>query len=413
MKLFQKGELKLLWPFYLEYFTASLLYLIPAFMVVYFTSLSLSFTQIGILLSIIPLFQFIFEVPTGAIADLYGRKFSVLLGYILEAICVLAMFFFNNYYAMLIIFAIWGIGGTFSSGSKDAWIVDILNKKDKNLINHFFGRMQFIIKSGLVLSGFLGAFLVKVSGLKIIWLMTFFSYIISITILGLLTSENYKKHKIQLSKSLEKVFVQSKRSIHYSIKHPVIFYLLVASFFMMVSVTFSDSLGFVPFLKSLGLSDYAFGYFHSIYIFIGAIAGLFAKKMLGKHKEVNFLIMTTAVGSLILCGTYLANNLMITMGIIFIAAFFFSLEYPIYQPYFHKFIPTKMRATIGSFQSMIFEIAGIISLPLGGYLVDIIGAKGVIIISAFLGIPSIIAYLLVKEEKAEPIKQEEEKPETC
>ena len=98
MKLFSDGELKILWPFYLEYFISSLLYFMPVFMILYLSRLNFSFTQIGILLAIYPLTSLIFEIPTGAIADLYGRKFSVLFGYFIEGICMLGLFFFENYF---------------------------------------------------------------------------------------------------------------------------------------------------------------------------------------------------------------------------------------------------------------------------------------------------------------------------
>jgi len=78
MKIFQKGELKLLWPFYLDAFLSPMLFFMPAFVVVYFRDLGFSLFQISLLTMMMPLSMFLFEIPTGAIADLYGRKFSVL-----------------------------------------------------------------------------------------------------------------------------------------------------------------------------------------------------------------------------------------------------------------------------------------------------------------------------------------------
>lgn len=63
-----------------------------------------------------------------------------------------------------------------------------------------------------------------------------------------------------------------------------------------------------------------------------------------------------------------------------------------------KFIPTSMRATVLSVQSTVYSLAGVIALPIGGVLIDKFGALNVIIISALLGIPSIIAYLMIKEK---------------
>ena len=84
--MFSKLELKLLWPFYLEAFLGTLLFITPPFMVAYLLNLGFTASKIGVLMALAPLAAFIFEIPTGAIADLYGRKISTILGWLLEGI---------------------------------------------------------------------------------------------------------------------------------------------------------------------------------------------------------------------------------------------------------------------------------------------------------------------------------------
>jgi len=397
MKLFEKGELKLLWPFYLTNFLASIFYLLPAFSIVYFINIGLTLTQIGFLIATMPLASLIFEIPTGAIADLYGRKFSVLLGYFLQGVVLLTIFFTKNYYFLLTIFFLSGITTTLPSGSKEAWIFDLIKKKNKKYANKYFSKIQIFQFSGLALSGILGALFVKQFGISIMWPLSALGCFIGFFIL-MFSEEIYTKKKSE-SKSLIKLWKQSKTSISYSFKHPVLFYLLLSGFFMIISVVFSENLAFIPFLKDLGFPEYAFGYFSTAISLLLVMAPLFAKKLIGKRTELNFLIFATAIGSIIISLVYFVSNYFLALVIILTSTFFYGLKYPIERPYFHKFIPSKMRATIGSFESMLLSLAGLISLPLGGYLVDLIGARGVILISAVLGIPSIIAYLLIKEEK--------------
>ena len=82
-----------------------MLFFAPAFFIVYFASLNLTFFQIGILMAVSQIAIVFFEVPTGAVADLYGRKFSVLFGYLLEGLAVLLMFFINTFYFSLLCFS--------------------------------------------------------------------------------------------------------------------------------------------------------------------------------------------------------------------------------------------------------------------------------------------------------------------
>jgi hypothetical protein len=75
------------------------------------------------------------------------------------------------------------------------------------------------------------------------------------------------------------------------------------------------------------------------------------------------------------------------------------MKSPVERIYFHKFIKGKLRATVGSVESMLIGFIGIISMPLVGLSVDYLGAKYTILISAILMIPAIIIYSKIRENK--------------
>src|SRR3989338_6721882 len=84
--LFKKNELRHLWPFYLSTLVVSITSVVIPFMVLYFRELHFSFFQISILFAGFGISMFLFEVPTGALADNISRKLSVTLGYFLAGI---------------------------------------------------------------------------------------------------------------------------------------------------------------------------------------------------------------------------------------------------------------------------------------------------------------------------------------
>ena len=86
-------EVKLLWLFYLSHFFSTALNATEAIWVVYMMSKNFTFAQIGLNFAVFALSRFIFEVPTGAIADIYGRKFSVLLGTAIQGVAIISIFF--------------------------------------------------------------------------------------------------------------------------------------------------------------------------------------------------------------------------------------------------------------------------------------------------------------------------------
>jgi len=373
----------------------------PVFMILYLSSLKFSFTQIGILIAIAPLTALFFEIPTGAVADLYGRKFSVLLGYFIEGICMLILFFFRNYFSILFIFAIWGIGATFSSGSKDAWVVDSINKKNKKLIHNFFNKMQFFIQFGLIFSGVLGAFFVGKYGLGIIWLTTSISYFISICLLFFFTREDYLREKVNIKESFKKVFSQSKKTIFYGYNHPVLFFYLLASFLFAIAGNLNSSMTWTPFMKSLNFNDSYFGYMWSLMAFFSAIAPIASAKFLKKGKEKNFIILSLVLSAIVILLILFPQNIIFALSILLSSTFFFMAGRPALEVFFHRFIPSKMRATMGSVRSMTIYIGGILGSLVTGILIDLIGARLTIFLYLPLMIPIIILYLKIKEEKNE------------
>lgn len=66
-------------PFYISAFIQSACKLITPFYIIYFFSIGLDFWQIALISSLRSVVGLVCEIPTGAIADLYGKKFSVLL----------------------------------------------------------------------------------------------------------------------------------------------------------------------------------------------------------------------------------------------------------------------------------------------------------------------------------------------
>ena len=67
---------------------------------------------------------FIFEVPTGVIADVYSRRLSIIIGFVLIGLGFILEAMIPQFWTLLISQAIWGIGYTFISGAEEAWLAD-------------------------------------------------------------------------------------------------------------------------------------------------------------------------------------------------------------------------------------------------------------------------------------------------
>jgi MFS transporter, DHA3 family, tetracycline resistance protein len=67
---------------------------------------------------------FLFEVPTGVVADTYSRRLSVIIGLLLSGVAILVVGLVAVYWVIVVAAILRGIGGTFLSGAWEAWITD-------------------------------------------------------------------------------------------------------------------------------------------------------------------------------------------------------------------------------------------------------------------------------------------------
>ena len=82
--------------------------------------------QLVLIGTVLELSVFIFEVPTGIVADLTSRRRSVITGMFLIGAGFMLEGLFPIFVTMLLAQVIWGVGATFESGAKEAWIADEL-----------------------------------------------------------------------------------------------------------------------------------------------------------------------------------------------------------------------------------------------------------------------------------------------
>ena len=91
---------------------------------------------------------FLFEIPTGIVADVYSRRLSILIGVFLTGIAFIIEGTIPRFAAVLTTQVLWGIGYTFTSGATQAWIADEVG--DERAGNAFMRGSQVGMIAGLV-----------------------------------------------------------------------------------------------------------------------------------------------------------------------------------------------------------------------------------------------------------------------
>lgn len=74
--------------------------------------------------------SFLFEIPTGVVADAYSRKVSVVIGHFLLGCGFIIEGSIASFSGVLLAQVVWGIGYTFISGAREAWIADEIGEEN-------------------------------------------------------------------------------------------------------------------------------------------------------------------------------------------------------------------------------------------------------------------------------------------
>jgi MFS transporter, DHA3 family, tetracycline resistance protein len=75
---------------------------------------------------------FIFEVPTGVVADIYSRRLSIIIGYFLIGLGFILEGSIPMFIPIVLAQVLWGVGYTFTSGATQAWITDEIGETVAN-----------------------------------------------------------------------------------------------------------------------------------------------------------------------------------------------------------------------------------------------------------------------------------------
>jgi DHA3 family tetracycline resistance protein-like MFS transporter len=88
------------------------------------TTVGLNPLQLVLVGTTLELVVFVFEVPTGIVADVYSRRLSILIGVLLVGFGFALEGLFPIFGVVLLAQVFWGLGATFTSGASQAWIAD-------------------------------------------------------------------------------------------------------------------------------------------------------------------------------------------------------------------------------------------------------------------------------------------------
>ena len=403
--MFKDDELKLLWPFYLMTLFSSFFSVVQPIWIAFFHH-KFSFLQISIALSLQGVSLILFEAPTGSIADLFGRKLSVVSGIILQGVAWIALAFVNLPFYLYLFFFLMGLARTLESGADKAWMIDWLkdNKKD-TLIHDMFIKMQSLNRAGSALGLLFSTVLLFILDMKYLFLIQGAGLLLTGFFLLFVAKEKAHRIKSTMKENFGEALQNLRAGSTLLLKNKSLLYMSLAT--ALVSLTLDVAIvSWQPLLIALSMPTKYLGIIYSLANLIGIIIPFFTKKLLRLMGQENiYLAVTTFIQFIILLSLCLVEKPLFLFGVFIFLMIEFTrdLQLPIDYMYSQSFMPSAIRATSSSIQSVIAIIFSTIGLVAAGQIMDKTGPKMTMIYFSFLMIPATSLYLISKTgEKALP-----------
>lgn len=228
----------------------------------YFYRLYISDRQIGILDGLVFGIGLIAEIPSGALADLLGRKRQLQIGLLLMSAGFLMQGFAQAYWYILVGMIMFTIGMAFVSGSDDALVYDSLDGEGKSSQWDKVVARKFQIMHIVTISSYLIGGLLYILHFRLPFIMTGIGILVGFFVAG--TFEETCKASGNLSM---KAYVrQNVEGMRYLLRRHMWLYAFMAIIVLGIGYAFD-----VGVIKPLTLN--AFGYFANAQAVINAVAG--------------------------------------------------------------------------------------------------------------------------------------------
>ena len=350
----------------------------------YLAHKGLSLLQIGMMEGFFHICSLLMEVPTGAIADLLGRKASRIAGRIASLISLLILLFSNTFWMFALSFFFSALSYNLESGSGEALVFDsmkVLNKEKG--YTKVAGNLEAIYQTTSIFSLFIGGILgqrsfmlafgtaVVVSLIAIISAMTFYEPPIE----KVVNSEHsFKNFLIHTYESFKTLF--SKKTIALL----TLFTTTLSAFCTVVFYYIQN------YWRSTGLTISTIG----LYLAIGSAAGALLsinvqriERFLKRKKFSNItkypflffsLIVFFGIFLLAFSGFRSIHSVLSVIALTLIMAGESGM-FVSFQNVLHQNIPSHQRSTIISIESMLFSIIMIAIFPIFGWIADISSFK--------------------------------------
>jgi MFS family permease len=322
----------------------------------------------------------IFEIPTGVVADTWGRRASYLLGTITLAVTTalywLMWLWQSPFWAWALVSALLGLGFTFFTGAVDAWLVDALQATGfRGTLESVFGRAQVVAGVSMLSGSVLGGVIAQLTNLGVPFLIRVGVLVAMVVVAGALMRD-LGFTPVRGAGPVTAVRTVMRASIDHGFRRPAIRWVMIAAPFT-AGVGFYAFYALQPYLLEVAgdstayaLAGLAAAIFAGSSILGGALAPTVRRVI---RRRTTVLMGSVAVSSAMLVAFFFVDELWLAIVLLAAWGLTTSVAQPAQRSYLNDMIPSAQRATVLSFHSLLGSAGGIGTQPALGRTADLNG----------------------------------------
>lgn len=156
------------------------------FLMLFFLEKGLTFFQIGGLYAAREVFINILEIPSGLLADVMGRKRTMIASFLAYIVSFVVFYYAAGYWVLFAAMAFYAFGDAFRTGTHKAMIFDYLKERGwSHLKTHYYGNTRAWSQRGAAVSALIAAALVFWQGSYApVFLFTIIPYILDLLLIA-------------------------------------------------------------------------------------------------------------------------------------------------------------------------------------------------------------------------------------
>lgn len=365
-------------------------------MVYQVTVVGLNPLQLVLVGTVLEVSYFLLEIPTGVVADVYSRRLSIVIGYILAGIGFALTGLTTSFGVILLCQVIWGGGYTFLSGAIEAWIADELlhegsvveseaedNTDDKQTLGQVYLRGSQLGTIGALLGIALSAPLAQFTVALPLVVGGLLFIVLALGLIFLMPEQGFVRTPATERESWRQLFATARQGFHVVRNQRILITMLVItalvgawseSFDRLWTKHLVDNFMLPTIaLPSVGTLDWVawFAIIHATGLVIALGVTEIVRRRIDRVNQRQLVISLTAINGLLLIGVLLFARAewFITALLAFwlIGVMRTTLE-PLLVGWINQYISANVRATVLSIHGQSDAIGQVVGGPLLGLL---------------------------------------------